>query len=166
MVTLLAACALLVILIGRETLVRESRPEAPSTSSATSTSAVTTTVPSTPLCRALQYAQLVSLSRGGGEPSEVAAGLVTVMPEYIDAMRDVLREAEAGGVPQTEIVFLSEAIAESSALVSELMKADQQQVMALIAASAFSEQRQVAGAPTLYAIASGACRAGLGVRVQ
>lgn len=168
-IILSVACVMLIGLIAREILAGETPSngrEPESYANSTTTVLTTTTAPLSPLCAAIQHAQAISLSRGGGDPSEVATGLVAVMPEYIEAMRDVLREAENGGIPQGETVFLREAIESSSLLIEDIVAADLDQVTSLIASSPFSEQNQSVMAPTLYALSSGSCRAGLGLRVQ
>ena len=137
-----------------------------SKTSTTEVSVTTTTVPQTALCLSIQRSQDLVISRGGATEEEILSGLSTVIREYLAALREVAKEAAAAGVADSEVDLIEGAVDKASSLLLSTGATDSQSIKSIVTESGLSTESMALNSPTLYAIASSACRADLGLRVQ
>lgn len=126
----------------------------------------TTTVPQTALCLSIQRSQSVAISRGGATEEEILYGLSAVMIDYLASLKEVAKEASASGIAASEVDFVEGAVDKASSLLSGTTVTDGQRIKAIVVESGLSVESMALNSPTLYAIASSACKADLGLRVQ
>lgn len=163
-----AGCLVLSYLMVSELFFGSTTTEIDETSktSTTEVSVTTTTVPQTALCLSIQRSQDLVISRGGATEEEILSGLSTVIREYLAALREVAKEAAAAGVADGEVDLIEGAIDKASSLLLSTGATDSQSIKSIVTESGLSTESMALNSPTLYAIASSACRADLGLRVQ